>query len=169
MLPDWTHTFPFYSTAHCLGYQSWRFTIWPFILYFFERVYREVRYRRETKIVAVLLHPSNCLELRFKKPSFRYKAGMWLFLNCPELSFWQAHPFTISSAPDDPYISCHIRLVGDWTKAFARCLGVTEEVKQTLFKAEKNLDEDKDLQEARFIEFNQTALGNPLPTLRVDG
>jgi len=36
--PDYIPTFPFYSTQHCLGYMSWRFTIWPGILYFGERI-----------------------------------------------------------------------------------------------------------------------------------
>lgn len=30
--PDYIATFPFYSTDHCLGYMSWRFTIWAGIL-----------------------------------------------------------------------------------------------------------------------------------------
>ena len=30
--PDYTYTFPFYSTDHCLGYESWRFIIWVGIL-----------------------------------------------------------------------------------------------------------------------------------------
>lgn len=167
VLPDWTRTFPFYSTEHCLGYQSWRFTIWPFVLYFFERVYREVRYRQETKIVAVFLHPSNCLEVRFTKPSLTYKAGMWLFLNCPDVSYWQAHPFTISSAPDDPFISCHIRLVGDWTLAFAERLGLSEEVRErSLRTADKQVEGGDEL---RPIDLDRVALGRPLPILRVDG
>lgn len=62
------------------------------------------------------MHPSGAMELRFSKPSFKYKAGQWLFLNVPDVSTFQWHPFTISSAPDDPYVSCHIRQVGDWTQ-----------------------------------------------------
>jgi hypothetical protein len=30
--PDYISSFPFYSTDHCLGYESWRFTIWAGIL-----------------------------------------------------------------------------------------------------------------------------------------
>ena len=26
--PDLIPQFPFYSTAHCIGYESWRFTVW---------------------------------------------------------------------------------------------------------------------------------------------
>lgn len=56
--PDYTNTFPFYSTDHCLGYFSWRFTIWPGIIYFGERVFREYRARRATRLSKVLIHPS---------------------------------------------------------------------------------------------------------------
>ena len=56
--PDYQSTFPFYSTQHCLGYESWRFIIWPGIIYFGERVYREIRARRATRLSKLLVHPS---------------------------------------------------------------------------------------------------------------
>jgi hypothetical protein len=56
--PDYISTFPFYSTQHCLGYESWRFIIWPGIIYFGERIYREIRARRATRLSKLLVHPS---------------------------------------------------------------------------------------------------------------
>ena len=56
--PDYIAAFPFYSTDHCLGYFSWRFIIWPGILYFGERVWREIRARKATRLSKVLVHPS---------------------------------------------------------------------------------------------------------------
>jgi hypothetical protein len=38
------------------------------------------------------------MELRFIKPSFKYKAGQWLFLNCPEVSKFQWHPVRLCPA-----------------------------------------------------------------------
>jgi NADPH oxidase 1 len=90
--PDYISTFPFYSTEHCLGYESWRFTIWPGIAYFAERMYREYRARRATRLSKVLVHPSGAMELRIIKPSFKYTAGQWLFIQVPEVSRWQWHP-----------------------------------------------------------------------------
>ena len=56
--PSYSAVFPFYKTDHCLGYESWRFTIWPGIIYFGERVWREIRARRATRLSKVLVHPS---------------------------------------------------------------------------------------------------------------
>ncbi len=53
----------------------------------------------------------------------KYKAGQWLFLNCPSVSQHQWHPFTITSCPYDPYISVHVRQVGDFTRSLADALG----------------------------------------------
>ena len=47
----------------------------------------------------------------------------YIFLCCPEVSIWQYHPFTLTSAPEEDYISVHIRCVGDFTKALGRTLG----------------------------------------------
>lgn len=104
------------QSVTCLGYNSWQWTIWGGIAYLVERILREARSRRDTRLVSALMHPSGVVELRFVKPTFKYKAGQWLFLNIPAISKTQWHPFTISSAPDDPYVSCHIRQVGDWTR-----------------------------------------------------
>ncbi|KAF8457276.1 ferric reductase NAD binding domain-containing protein [Terfezia claveryi] len=109
--------------AHCVGYQGWRFTLWGGGIYFLERVYREIRAARETQITKVVKHPFGAMEVQFRKPSMKYKAGQWLFLNVPSISKHQWHPFTITSCPSDPYISVHVRQVGDFTKAFGESLG----------------------------------------------
>jgi NADPH oxidase len=49
--------------AHCIGYEGWRWELWGGGLYFLERVYREIRSRRETQIVRVVRHPYGKLHL----------------------------------------------------------------------------------------------------------
>ncbi|TYJ54144.1 hypothetical protein B9479_005242 [Cryptococcus floricola] len=168
--PAYTSVFPFYDTEHCLGYESWRFTIWAGILYFGERIYREIRARRKTEIVKVLGHPSGAMELRFSKPSFKYKAGQWLFLNVPEVSRFQWHPFTISSAPEDPFVSVHIRQVGDFTKALGARLGASPD--QGLIPGQVAQDDDEKGKGGRrgdFIQIDPKSLGLEMPKLRIDG
>jgi predicted ferric reductase len=45
------------------------------------------------------------------------------------VSIWQYHPFTLTSAPEEDYISVHVRCVGDFTKALGRVLGCNFEKK----------------------------------------
>lgn len=63
------------------------------------------------------------MEIQFNKPSFKYKAGQWLFLQVPSVSKYQWHPFTITSCPYDPYVSVHIRQVGDFTRELGNAVG----------------------------------------------
>ncbi|KIM48275.1 hypothetical protein M413DRAFT_61551 [Hebeloma cylindrosporum] len=155
--PDLIPTFPFYSTEHCLGYLSWRFIIWPGIIYFGERVWREIRARKATRLSKVLVHPSGAMELRIVKPSFKYTAGQWLFIQIPELSRFQWHPFTITSAPEDPYVSIHIRQVGDFTRALGDRLGVGPS------------DPQSGITRGDFVELDPTVSSITLPQVRIDG
>jgi len=43
---------------------------------------------------------------------------------------WQYHPFTLTSAPEEDYISVHIRCVGDFTNELAKKLGCDFEKKE---------------------------------------
>lgn len=172
--PDWTYVFPFYSTQHCLGYESWRYTIWPGMAYFGERMYREYRARRATRLSKVLVHPSGAMELRIIKPSFKYTAGQWLFIQVPEISRWQWHPFTITSAPEDPYVSLHIRQVGDFTRALGDRLGAGPSVVAAMTQAAmKGAEKDENNlvlgTRGDFVELDSSSSARPLPTVRIDG
>lgn len=72
---------------------------------------------------------TDALEIQFEKPSMKYKAGQWAFINVPSVSPHQWHPFTITSCPIDPYISVHVRQVGDFTRGLASALGVADDEK----------------------------------------
>ncbi|KZW02592.1 NADPH oxidase isoform 1 [Exidia glandulosa HHB12029] len=171
-LPDYQATFPFYSTKHCLGYESWRFTIWPGLIYFGERVYREIRARKLTRLSKVLVHPSGAMELRIIKPSFKYTAGQWLFIQVPDVSKYQWHPFTITSAPEDPYVSVHIRQVGDWTYGLGERLGAGPSVVKSLTAAAMKAydrDEKSGISRGDFVELDPSSTSRPMPAVRIDG
>jgi len=170
--PAYTDTFPFYNTEFCLGYESWRFTIWPGILYFGERVWREIRARRATRLSKVLVHPSGAMELRIVKPTFKYVAGQWLFIQVPDISGFQWHPFTITSAPEDPYVSVHIRQVGDWTYALGDRVGAGPAVVAAMTKAAMvGTEKDDSVYGTRgdFVELDPSSSSRPLPEVRIDG
>lgn len=109
--------------GHCIGYEGWRWELIGGGLYLVERVYREIRSRRPAKITKVVRHPYDAVEIQFSKPSMKYKPGQWLMINVPGVSSTQWHPFTITSCPFDPYISIHVRQVGDWTRDLGDALG----------------------------------------------
>ncbi|KAI8915590.1 ferric reductase NAD binding domain-containing protein [Gorgonomyces haynaldii] len=111
------------QTKQCKGYNSNYGTVPIFCLYIAERLLREYRAREPTKLTKVIFHPGNTMELRIEKPSFLYKPGQYLFLNIPSVSRFQWHPFTISSCPEEGFVSLHIRILGDWTKNAAQILG----------------------------------------------
>ncbi|MCJ1409062.1 NADPH oxidase 4 [Ptychographa xylographoides] len=143
---------------HCIGYQGWRWEVPAGCLYLIERIYREIRARRATEIVKVIRHPYSALELQFTKPSMTYKAGQWLFINIPSVNREQWHPFTITSCPFDPYISIHVRQVGDWTRAMADALGAGP-------------TQEKDYEALDPTGIYEIALdhGQQMPPIRIDG
>ncbi|KAI4208247.1 MAG: hypothetical protein LQ346_000127 [Caloplaca aetnensis] len=112
---------PFWN--HCIGYEGWRWELIGGGLYLMERIYREIRSRQPAKITKVVRHPYDAVEIQFSKPSMKYKPGQWLMINVPSVSTTQWHPFTITSCPFDPYISIHVRQVGDWTRDLGDALG----------------------------------------------
>jgi ferredoxin-NADP reductase len=44
------------------------------------------------------------------QPNFSFQCGQYLYLNIPSISPVEWHPFTISSAPSDGMITCHIKM-----------------------------------------------------------
>ncbi|TIB99426.1 NADPH oxidase B [Wallemia mellicola] len=101
----------------------WKYWIAGGVIYIGERLLREYRARKLTYISKVIQHPSKVIELQIRKEGIRTQAGQYIFLNCPAISLWQWHPFTLTSAPEEDYISVHIRIAGDFTKALAAKLG----------------------------------------------
>ncbi|KAF8324797.1 ferric reductase NAD binding domain-containing protein [Cantharellus anzutake] len=180
--PEPVHTkkFPFYDANHCLGYGSWHFTVGPAMLYIGERIWREIRGRKYTKLTKVLVHPSGALELRMVKPSLKYVPGQWIFLQVPSVSAYQWHPFSITSAPEDPYVSVTICQVGDWTRALGDAVSAGPSVVAALAAATQPSQGTKDLERSafglpelsdQFYEVVASDESRPisLPEVRLDG
>lgn len=57
----------------------------------------------------------------FTRPStFEYKSGQWVRIACSALGAQEYHPFTLTSAPHEDFLSVHIRAVGPWTRAIRK-------------------------------------------------
>ncbi|KAG6771966.1 hypothetical protein POTOM_023361 [Populus tomentosa] len=101
---------------------TWMYISAPLLLYMVER---NVRTRRSehysVKLLKLSVLPGNVLSLILSKPQgFKYKSGQYIFLQCPAISSFEWHPFSITSAPGDDHLSVHIRVVGDWTEELKR-------------------------------------------------
>ena len=62
------------------------------------------------------LYITDVTALIFKRPAgFEYRSGQWIRIACLDLGGDEYHPFTLTSAPHEDFLSLHIRAVGPWT------------------------------------------------------
>ncbi|XP_023520753.1 respiratory burst oxidase homolog protein D-like [Cucurbita pepo subsp. pepo] len=107
-----------YLTKEWYKQTTWMYLAVPVTLYGCERLIRAFRSGiKPVKILKVAVYPGNVLALHMSKPhGFKYKSGQYMFVNCRDVSQFEWHPFSITSAPEDDYLSVHIRTLGDWTR-----------------------------------------------------
>ncbi|CEG39457.1 ferric reductase [Plasmopara halstedii] len=128
---------PFLIVLSLHGTASWLARsssyIWilpPFLIYLLERRYRYAKVFAAPVRIMEAMELDGVVALFMEKPRrFVYRPGMYMFVNCPVVSTHEWHPFTISSAPGDNYISVHIRACGDWTKALRKVISDCHERK----------------------------------------
>ncbi|MFS7943020.1 putative NAD(P)H oxidase (H(2)O(2)-forming) [Helianthus anomalus] len=97
---------------------TWMYLVLPMLCYASERVFTASDHNHRVNIVKAIIYTGNVLALYMSKPNgFKYRSGMYLFVKCPNISGFEWHPFSITSAPGDDYLSVHIRTLGDWTTA----------------------------------------------------
>ncbi|XAR51110.1 NAD(P)H oxidase [Bertholletia excelsa] len=101
---------------------TWMYITVPLFIYISERSLRTCRSEHySVKILKVSVLPGEVFSLIMSKPDgFKYKSGQYIFLKCPAISPFEWHPFSITSAPGDNYLSVHVRIVGDWTQELKR-------------------------------------------------
>ncbi|XP_064595646.1 cytochrome b-245 heavy chain-like [Liolophura sinensis] len=115
-----------------LGANTWKWVVGPVAIYIIERLIRIIRNFQKVTITKVIKRPSNVIELQMKKEGFRSQPGQYVFLKCPQISWLEWHPFTLTSSPDEDHVTVHIRCAGDWTRALATACteGVGDGVQQ---------------------------------------
>lgn len=93
------------------GKRFWIYAFWPLCLLATEKLIHRRRAKEPVRVLEVRQFDKHVMRVKFRLANgrrFRFTAGQYLLLHCPELSQgW--HPFTITSAPEDGFISCHIR------------------------------------------------------------
>ncbi|XP_076002294.1 NADPH oxidase 4 [Genypterus blacodes] len=104
--------------------QTWLWVSGPLCLYCAERFYRYIRSSDPVTIVTAIRHTCNVIELRMLKKNFKAHPGQYIVLNCPGVSSFENHPFTLTTCPTEnkETFGIHLRVVGDWTDRFTELL-----------------------------------------------
>jgi FAD-binding domain/Ferric reductase like transmembrane component len=161
---------PVYALLWLHGSQFWQFSVFPLLFLFLEKFIQSRRTKMDVHVVDAKMVGKDVLGLKMQlvtrgKGRFRYKAGQYLYLCCPEVSETEYHPFTITSAPEENFFSCHIRCRKDmdWTYKLRETLGFGDVKRDQpqAFLVNKTKDENGNDAVA------ETASDSPL--LRVDG
>ena len=120
----WTHFcyLPFWLLCVLHAPNFWKWFIGPWCLFFFEkclRFYNSLSDKGKCYVTTGVVLPSRVVNLVIKRPAnFTFKPGDYIYLNIPSIAYFEWHPFTISSAPEQTdTISLHIRAVGHWTNS----------------------------------------------------
>uniref|UniRef100_A0A673GWH7 NADPH oxidase 4-like n=1 Tax=Sinocyclocheilus rhinocerous TaxID=307959 RepID=A0A673GWH7_9TELE len=78
--------------------QTWLWVSAPLCLYCAEWLYRFIRSSTApVTIVSVVSHPCDVVELRMLKSGFKPRPGQYILLNCPSVSSFENHPFTLTT------------------------------------------------------------------------
>jgi NADPH oxidase len=113
------------DVAECRGGpQSFTWLLAPGVIYLIERLARLIQARAyKAHITRIVQHPSKVVEVQFKKGGLHATPGQYILICCPSISSIQWHPFTLTSAPHEDYLSIHVDILGDWTREFAKKIG----------------------------------------------
>ncbi|XP_056356009.1 NADPH oxidase 5 [Oenanthe melanoleuca] len=116
----WSHLsyIPVWFLLLLHGPHFWKWFLIPGSLFFLEKVLGWVwRRAGDLHILEAKLLPSKVTHLVIQRPkSFRFQPGDYVYLNIPAVAAYEWHPFSISSAPEQPEtLWLHIRARGQWT------------------------------------------------------
>ena len=107
----------------CLESSFWKFVLGPVVLLVLERIYREYIGNQHTVFINAKKHSHSCTEIELYKPCFEFKSGQWVLLNCPQISRFQWHPFTITSnSIEHGNVQIFLKERGEWTRKLSELL-----------------------------------------------
>lgn len=111
------------------AWEYWKWFAGPAAIYVIERCIRVYKNRLGVKVLEARVLPDRAILLKMEMPqrNFTYKAGQYIFLNFPMISKVEWHPFTLTSAPQEDFISVHIRAAGNWTNKVLKLCAASKE------------------------------------------
>lgn len=107
-------------TFHGSGSLTWKWFILSVVIYMFELLIRCFHFINPVDYVSHKKLPSDVLQLTFRKSTCSVRKnmhhiGQYVFIKLPDISLFEWHPFTLTSAPEDDFLQVYIRSTGDWT------------------------------------------------------
>ncbi|CAA6653519.1 unnamed protein product [Spirodela intermedia] len=116
------HSMFLFLTKDVTEKTTWMYIAVPVLLYIGERAIRTSDPNLKSPPACsppspqATTYAGKVLSLRFQKPAgFRFRSGMYIYMQCPSISAFEWHPFSLTSAPDEEHLSVHIRTLGDWS------------------------------------------------------
>jgi len=95
----------------------------PIAVYFIMIIRRAIRMRTKPFYVAdaSFSNEGNFMFLNLIKPKgYSFKAGQYAFINIPEISRLQWHPFSIASSPNNDFMVFMVQNSGDYTSSLLK-------------------------------------------------
>ncbi|XP_040165408.1 dual oxidase [Anopheles arabiensis] len=94
----------------------WLFFIGPGIVYTLDKIVSLRTKYMALDVIETDLLPSDVIKIKFyRPPNLKYLSGQWVRLSCTEIKPEEMHSFTLTSAPHENFLSCHIKAQGPWT------------------------------------------------------
>ncbi|XP_047991381.1 dual oxidase isoform X1 [Leguminivora glycinivorella] len=94
----------------------WIFFLGPAIIYTLDKVVSLRTKYLALDVQETEMLPSDVIKIKFyRPPNLKYLSGQWVRLACTAFKKEEFHSFTLTSAPHENFLSCHIKAQGPWT------------------------------------------------------
>lgn len=94
----------------------WMYFIGPAIIYTLDKAVSLRTKYMALDVIQTELLPSDVIKIKFyRPPNLKYLSGQWVRLSCTAFRTQEMHSFTLTSAPHENFLSCHIKAQGPWT------------------------------------------------------
>lgn len=113
------------NDGSCRNPQSWKWSVIPLCIYLVDLILRYIK--KPVKIQQIKVYNKKILQISISKDEQLEKnLSSTIYINCPEISSLEWHPFSIVSSKfdyDDKYTTFYIKDRGDWTNSFHKLVG----------------------------------------------
>lgn len=95
---------------------AWQWLLVPRLIYYYNILVNRRKNRSEIPIDSVEILPGKNISIKIERPDwFHYRAGDYVYLNCPWISTVEWYPFNIISDPSQDRITLNIKTYGSWS------------------------------------------------------